>query len=81
MTKRTLDNKIGDFTTSSGGLFYQASDVTEAVKRCYQKTKYGKPRLLIKDLLVLRHRLGSMIEMTDDALARCAEIITSKEPN
>ena len=78
---KTLDEAIGCWTTSNDGLISHSKNISEAVRWCHQKTNKGNPRSLITDLLILRGRLGAMVEITDGALARCTEIIATNELN
>lgn len=78
---KTLDQAIGCWTVNPdyNSLVCMAKHVSKSARLCRDRTLSGRPAKLAEELRVLRGRLAAMIETTDDAVRRCAEIIDTNE--
>ena len=80
---KTLNDAIGCWTVNRdyNSLPALATKVTEAARWCRDSTlhKRNDPHRLLRDLNILKARLGSMTETIDSAIKRCEEIIHTNE--
>jgi hypothetical protein len=80
---KTLEDAIGCWTVNPAynSLPELAKAVGEAARWCRQSTlaKRNDPAPLMRDLRILRARIDSMAELTDDAIRRCGQIIDTAE--
>ena len=78
---KTLEQAIGCWTVNPNynSLVCMARHISESTRHCRHKTLRNNPSALAAELRVLRGRLEAMIETTNDAIKRCAEIINTNE--
>lgn len=80
MTK-TLEEAIGCWTVNMeyNSLPALASLVKNSANRCSRITKRSTPIILAMELEILRKRAETILELTNDAIRRCREIIEKGE--
>lgn len=83
MQTKTLKDAIGCWTSADGkwkDLVGVADTVTKTAKRCRQITNANRsPQVLLSELELLKRQIDSAMELTQSAIVRCNEIISTKE--
>lgn len=81
---KTLEEAIGCWTVNSdyNSLTVLASGIKHTANRCQRITKRNQPPgELLTELDVLKRRTETMLELTNDAIRRCTQIIETGECN
>jgi len=78
---KTLEQAIGCWTVNReyNSLDQLAKGVSASARAARVKTLKNKPHHLLRELQVLRARLGAMVDVTDGAINRCKQIIDTGE--
>lgn len=78
---KTLEEAIGCWTTNAeyNALFKMSHMVKQTAYDCRRLTIKGNPQKLLPELVLLRNRLESMLDVTNSAIRRCQEIIETNE--